>query len=122
MTYPRRVDANQSEIVAALRACGCSVAITSDAGHGFPDLVVGRMGHRGRVSLLIEVKDGSKPPSARGLTPDQVEFHAAWRGQIATARNVVEALCVVGVVDCPDRLQLRACRCGDVGSVPPRGR
>jgi hypothetical protein len=28
----------------------------------------------------MEVKDGSKPPSARELTEDQLTWHGAWRG------------------------------------------
>ena len=68
------MDANQSAIVAALRKAGAKVFVTSSFGKGFPDLIVG---HRGRI-LLVEVKDGSKPPSAQQLTPAQVKFHAEW--------------------------------------------
>jgi Holliday junction resolvase len=71
-----KVDANQAEIVAALRKIGCKVYVSSSFGQGFPDLIVGC---RGRLCLL-EIKDGSKPPSARKLTPDQVKFHADWTG------------------------------------------
>jgi len=71
-----KVDANQPEIVAALRRLGASVAHTHAVGQGFPDLVAGYAGR----TVLIEVKDGSKPPSARKLTPDEAEFHDAWRG------------------------------------------
>jgi len=39
-----RVDANQKEIVTMLRRMGYSVAVTSDCGKGFPDIVVGRSG------------------------------------------------------------------------------
>jgi Holliday junction resolvase len=82
------IDGNQPEIVTTLRKIGCSVAITSGLGDGFPDLVVGR---RGR-NLLVEVKDGSKIPSKRKLTPDQIEFHAAWRGTIVIVESIDEAL------------------------------
>lgn len=91
--YAAKVDANQSEIVAALRAAGATVTPTHSAGEGFPDLAVGFRGQ----SFLIEVKDGSKPPSARKLTPDQQKWHAAWRGQKAVASTVAEALAVIGV-------------------------
>ena len=45
-------------------------------GDGAPDLLVwapllGRL-------LLVEVKDGNKPPSKRELTADQRRFHAEW--------------------------------------------
>lgn len=89
--YARRVDANQLEIIKALLAIGCTVADTSRAGEGFPDLVVG---YRGR-NYLIECKDGDKPPSERRLTPAQVRFHHQWRGQIVTVKNADEAISVV---------------------------
>jgi hypothetical protein len=38
------------------------------------------------------VKDGSKPPSARKLTEDQVKWHAEWRGQVAVVENVEQAI------------------------------
>jgi hypothetical protein len=49
------------------------------------------------VNLLLEVKDGSKPPSARKLTPDEAEWHSAWRGQVVTVKSVAEALGVLGI-------------------------
>lgn len=69
--YARRVDANQSDIVDALRAVGCFVHDCSAIGDGFPDLLCARAGRL----WLVEVKDGSKPPSERRLTPAQHEFH-----------------------------------------------
>ena len=87
------VDANQSEIVDALRKAGASVTPTHRAGEGFPDLAVGFRG----VTYLVEVKDGAKPPSARGLTEPQVRWHGAWRGHKAIAYTVADALAVIGV-------------------------
>ena len=91
--YAAKIDRNQPEIVAALRKAGASVAITSTAGQGFPDLVVGYRG----VSYLIEVKDGELPPSARKLTTAQVKFRDNWRGHYAVVKSVEEALAVIGV-------------------------
>lgn len=67
-----RTDANHSEIRSALRSIGCYVIDASNVGAGFPDLVAG---WRGKW-MLIEVKDGSKPPSKRKLTADQMVLHA----------------------------------------------
>lgn len=89
MRRAAKVDDNQGEIVRAFRQLGCTVAITSQVGGGFPDLVVGVLGE----NLLVEIKDGSKPPSARKLTPDQVEFHRDWRGQVCiieTEQDVID--------------------------------
>ncbi len=86
-----RTDANQDEIVKALRAIGCSVAITSSLGEGFPDLVVGRHS----TNYLLEVKDGSNSPSKRLLTADELKFCNAWRGQWAAVYDVQSAMKVV---------------------------
>jgi len=87
----RKIDANQPEIVEGLRAIGCSVAITSAAGDGFPDLVVGYYGE----NYMLEVKDGNKIPSKRKLTPEQEQFHINWRGQIQIVNNLDEAIAAV---------------------------
>jgi len=83
------------EIVAALRAAGASVECTHAAGNGFPNLVCGYFvdGFLGitRRTILMEVKTATGK-----LTPDQVEWHAAWRGQVAIVRSVEEALELIG--------------------------
>lgn len=38
-----------------------------------------------------------RPPSARRLTPDQVQWHAAWRGQVVVVTDVAEALAALGI-------------------------
>ena len=76
MRRAARVDKNQQAIIEAFRYRGASVAITSNQHSGFPDLCIGYMG----VTVLVEVKNGDKPPSARALTPDQIEFHKNWHG------------------------------------------
>ena len=86
-----RVDANQPDIVRDLRQCGCSVAITSAVGDGFVDIVVGFRG----INVLLEIKDGDKPPSKRKLTPAEADFHRDWKGQIAVVKSFDEAWAVV---------------------------
>lgn len=88
MRRAAKVDANQAEIVSALRKIGASVQPLHAVGAGCPDLLVG---WRGMTSLL-EVKDGSKPPSARKLTEDQVKWHAEWRGQVAVVETIEQAI------------------------------
>jgi Holliday junction resolvase len=87
MTYAR-VDDNQKQIVKHLRDHGVSVAITSAAKKGFPDLVCGYQGK----NVMLEIKDGSKPESAQRLTQDQQVFHAAWQGQIAVVNSPETAI------------------------------
>ena len=69
MRRAARVDENQGLIVKALRACGATVRIITQ-GDGIPDLLVGYRGH----TILMEVKDGNKPPSARQLTTAEQIF------------------------------------------------
>ena len=88
MRLKAKVDANQKQIVTALRQAGCSVQSLAATGRGVPDLLVGRDGK----NLLLEIKDGSKRPSERKLTPDQENWHSAWRGQIHVVNNPDEAL------------------------------
>ena len=97
MRRSARVDENQERVVAALRKIGCKVYVSSSFGQGFPDLIVGIPAANGeRQILLVEVKDGSKPPSARKLTPDQVKFHAEWYGwPLFVVTSVDEALGLV---------------------------
>jgi Holliday junction resolvase len=92
-----KVDANQPDIVGAFRRLGFSVAVTSKMGDGFPDLVVGRRGH----NLLIEIKDGSKIPSKRQLTPAQEEFHRAWRGRIRIVERIEDVIKIANDTDLP---------------------
>lgn len=94
MTRARRVDDNQAAVVAALRQVGASVQILSAVGQGCPDILAGYRG----VNVLLEIKDGSKPPSARVLTPDEHDWQIAWRGQVTTVKNADEALAAIGAM------------------------
>lgn len=88
MRRAARVDANQEQIVSALRACGAYVRIVTQ-GDGLPDLLVGYRGY----TLLLEVKDGRKPPSARKLTEAEEKFFQEWKGGLlAKVESVDEAL------------------------------
>jgi hypothetical protein len=89
MRRAAKVDANQTEIVAALRSLGATVQSLATVGHGCPDLLVGFRGQ----TLLMEVKDGKKPPSERKLNDDQLRWHGAWNGgSLAVVDNVEAAL------------------------------
>lgn len=88
MTYARRVDANQVEIVKALRKIGATVQPLHTVGKGCPDLLVGWR----QKNFLMEVKDGTKPPSARELTPDEKEWISGWRGPVFIVNSPLEAV------------------------------
>jgi hypothetical protein len=89
-----KVDANQREVVAALRGAGASVQLLHAVGEGCPDLLVGYKG----LNMLLEVKDGSKPPSAQKLTPQQEIWHRDWRGQRVVVNSPEAALAAIGVI------------------------
>lgn len=93
MRRASKADANQPAIIDALRRAGASVQPLHAVGSGCPDILVGFRG----VNLMVEIKDGEKPPSARRLTPDQVVWHDAWRGQVIVVKSVDEALTAIGV-------------------------
>jgi hypothetical protein len=82
-----RIDANQAEIVAALRDVpGCEVEVI-----GYPvDLAIA---YRGK-NWFAEVK-GPKGE----LTPEQVKFFDRWSvGQVNVVRSVDDALRLIGVM------------------------
>lgn len=81
--YNARTDANQEEIVMALRAVGCSVTLLHRVGAGCADILAGKNG----VNWLIEVKMPGEKLNAR-----ERKWHAAWRGQVAIVESVEQAI------------------------------
>jgi len=94
MRRSAKVDRNQAEIVAALRAVGATVQPLHQVGAGCPDLLVGFRG----LNYLIEVKDWQAQASDRKLNPAQVEWHGGWKGSVAKVETVDAALAVIGTV------------------------
>ncbi len=93
MRRAAKIDDNQKEIVKTFRAYGCSVKSLAAVGEGFPDLCIGYMGK----NWLVEVKDGSKPPSKRALTPQQQMVHAMWDGTIYIVESVEDVMQLVAL-------------------------
>ena len=92
MRYAARVDANQPEIVEALRKVGASVWVI-----GLPvDLLVGFRGQ----TLLMEVKTvtGKRNPKPSKHTQLQRDFMLSWSGgAVSTVTDVQGALRALGV-------------------------
>ena len=81
-----RVDANQQEIVKALRKAGVGVLLLSAEGSGCPDILCATA----ERSWLMEIKTG------RGsLTLDQGKFFASWPGEIQLVSSVDDALATI---------------------------
>ena len=87
MRFAARVDANQTQIVSALRAAGAYVWII-----GLPvDLLVGYGGH----TFLVECKSGSK----KRFTGLQADFFNNWSGStLARVDSPEAALRMIGVI------------------------
>jgi hypothetical protein len=87
MRYAARVDANQDQIVIALRAAGADVWII-----GLPvDLLVGYKGH----TFLVEIKRTAKSR----FTPLQRDFFENWSGgTLARVDSPDAALRMIGVL------------------------
>lgn len=79
-------DANEGDIIKALRKAGASVTQLSD--RGVPDLLVGFAG----TNYLMEVK----MPKG-GLTEDEQTFFDGWKGTAWLVRNAETALSIIGV-------------------------
>jgi len=101
-----RTDANQTEIVEALRAMDPPAMVQSLAGVGVgcPDLLVW-WGGRWEV---MEVKDGAKSPNERALTDHEKKWHHYARKHgarvwvVESAARAVEIMrCGSNVVDRP---------------------
>ena len=89
MSRARRVDANQPEIVAALRKAGATVQYLNQQGDDCPDLLVG---YRAQ-NFVIEVKmPGGK------LKPGQRVWMEGWKGQACVAHSPEEALRSIGAM------------------------
>jgi hypothetical protein len=90
-----KIDANQEAVVTALRTAGATVQSLASVGKGVPDLLVGYKGQ----TLLMEIKDGFKAPSARLLTEDQLRWHHNWKGgALAVVDSPDAALRMIGVI------------------------
>jgi len=81
----KKVDANQAEIVTALRKAGCRVLSLAPMGKNVADLLVS---YRGQLYLL-EVK-----MPAAAIRDDQVAWLNEWGGTLV--RGPIEALRAVG--------------------------
>ena len=82
MSYAKKVDKNQGDVVKALRKMGADVFLLHMVGGGIPDLMVAYAGQ----TILIEVKDGPD----KKLTPQQLELFANWKGGHLARVNCVQ--------------------------------
>lgn len=94
MRRAAKVDANHAEIVGYFRKFGCSVLNISQL-KNCGDLVVAK-NHK---TAIIEVKDGSKPPSARKLTKGEETFSNGWQGLYIVVQDLSDVIAVVKALE-----------------------
>lgn len=88
----KRIDLNHKSIVEGLRDIGASVLSLAPLGKGAPDIAVGYRGS----NTFMEIKNPLMPPSKRRLTDAELEWHAAWNGQVTVITSLEDALRVIG--------------------------
>ena len=71
MSFPKKVDNNQLEIVKTFRSMGATVLNLSGVGKGCPDLLIGYK----NISVLVEVKSKTGK-----FTEPQLKFMEQWKG------------------------------------------
>ena len=99
MRRAARIDSNQNEIVKHLRDHGASVQILSMVGKGCPDILVGYTNAGGvQRNIVMEIKDGEKPPSQQRLTPDEEKWFERWQGECAVVNSTYAVDLVMGWV------------------------
>ena len=88
MSFAKKVDRNQNDVVKALRDYGADVYLLHMVGKGIPDILCAYEGQ----TLLIEIKDGAD----KKFTPDQLKFIAGWKGghlyRVNSSEEAIEVL------------------------------
>lgn len=71
MSFPKKVDNNQLEIVKVFKSLGATVLNLSGVGKGCPDLLIGYK----NISVLVEIKSKTGK-----FTEPQLKFMEQWQG------------------------------------------
>jgi len=98
MRRAARKDENHKEISKTFSKLGWSVLDISNL-KNCADLVVGKRKH----TIIIEIKNGSNPPSRQKLTTGEESFHAKWNGDIRIVN------CIQDVIDLDRELNKKPC-------------
>jgi RNase P/RNase MRP subunit p30 len=86
-----KVDSNQKEIVTALRKYGATVLITSQLKNCF-DILTGFNG----INYIMEIKDGTLPPSKKRLTEGEDKFCKSWKGgKYYIVESIEQAIAII---------------------------
>ncbi len=84
MTFAKRVDKNQKDIVNSFRKLGATVIDLSKVGKGLPDLLIGY----NNKTALVEIKSSENSK----LTPHQEAFFREWNGGTLARVNDIDGV------------------------------
>ncbi len=87
MRRAARKDENHNEIKIAFETLGWSAKDIHQI-PDFADLLIGKPW----VNVVIEIKDGNKPPSARKLTKGEQDFKDSWNGPYRIVTSIGDVL------------------------------
>lgn len=87
MRTAARKDDNHNEVIKAFNSLGWSDLDISQL-KNCCDAFISKSG----VTVAIEIKDGSKPPSQRKLTPGEVKFKNRWKGKYEIIQSIDDVL------------------------------
>jgi len=86
MSYHRKTDKNQQEIIDVLRRIGYTVISLHAVGNGCPDILAGKKG----INYLFEVKsEGGQ------LNENEIDHFKTWRGQSHVIYSAEQAIEIV---------------------------
>lgn len=88
------MDGNSAEIIAAFRKFGCSVLPMHTLKNAC-DCAIGL----NNKTVLVEIKDGSKPPSGRQLTKGERKFHEQWKGGVHIIEDLGDVIALVRALE-----------------------
>ena len=87
MRTAARKDDNHNEVVKVFNSLGWAVLDISQL-KNCCDAFVSKSG----ITVAVEIKDGSKPPSKRKLTEGELKFKNRWKGKYAIIESVDDVL------------------------------
>lgn len=82
-----RKDANHNEITDCFFSLGYSVLDISQLKNACDAIVA-----KGKRTIAIEIKDGTKPPSQRKLSDGETKFKESWNGEWALIESIEDVL------------------------------
>lgn len=91
--YSAKTDHNQDELAEAFRGLGWSVLLIHRIKNAC-DLMIAKQFHHGIVTVAVEVKNGSLPPSGRKLSDGEIKFRDNWQGHWRLAESIDDVLAI----------------------------